>query len=116
MYVLTWLPSVLELAVFVGGLVAGILLRRRDGKASLLVALGFGGQILAILVTVSQSFAISALIEADSGPGSAGSLQTVSFVFGLLLALLRLAGCALVFFGVLRLVRRRPTTVTGVAR
>lgn len=104
-------PGLIEVLLFVAGLVAGILLRRRDGKAALLLAIGFGVQILGVVLSFVEALALPALIH---GVG-AGSLA-ISYGVSVVLRLLTLAAFVLIFLGLLRLVRHRPTAAPGVAR
>lgn len=99
------IAGLIELLLFVTGLIAGILLRRRDGAAALLIALGFGLQILNEVLSYAEQFAPSA-------PGSIGPV----YELGLLLRPINLAGTALIFAGLLRLVRRRPVPAEGATR
>jgi hypothetical protein len=112
--VLTGATSLLQLLLFVGGLVVGILLRGRDGKAAVLVAIGFGVQIIGVVLSLLEGFAISAYVR--SGSSGLSAVASISYGFGAALRLLELAACALIFFGLLRLVRRRPAVTAGVAR
>jgi len=114
--VVTVATSLVQLLLFVGGLVVGILLRGRDGKAALLVALGFGVQLLIVVLSIVEGFVVSAYIRSAGSEDLASTVTTVTYGFSLLLTLLRLAGCALIFAGLLRLVRNRPAVATGVAR
>lgn len=109
MQAVSLISAVLQLLVYVGAIVVAILLRRRDGKAALLLALGIGCQVLGVLISVGEGLAMSAMIR--SSVASSGGMQPVEalvYGFGLVIALIRLAGFALIFVGLLRLVRRRP--------
>lgn len=100
-------PGLIEVLLFVAGLVAGILLRRRDGLAGLLLALGFGVQILGDVLSTVEPFLLDAV----------GADPTVAlYGFSLLTRLISLAGIVLIFVGLLRLVRRRPAMSQGAAR
>lgn len=118
MNVVTMATSLVQFLLFVGGLVVGILLRRRDGKAATLVAIGFGVQIVGVLLSVVEGVAFSAYIRSSTGASDlATTLTTLTYGFSVVLTLLRLVAAGLIFFGLLRLVRRpSPATVTGVAR
>lgn len=113
MNVVTAATSLVQLLLFVGGLVVGILLRGRDGKAAALVSIGFGVQIIGVALSVLESVAISAYIRSGS---ELSAVTSISYGFGVLLRLLELAACALIFFGLLRLVRTRPAVTPGAAR
>lgn len=109
-YVVT---SLIEILLYVAGLVAGILVRRRDGKAGALVALGFGIQILAVVLGFAEALILPALIHSVQ---DAGSVQAFALTFAAVLRLLDLATFVLIFLGLLRLVRSRTATNPGVAR
>ena len=106
------LVSVLvQLALFVTGLVAGILARRRDGLGGALVAAGFGVQILNAFTYVASAAMTSGAVD---GPGDLDRVQAIYMVFNLISALIRLVAYGLVFFGLFRLVRSRPAAMGGV--
>ena len=116
MSVVTVATSLVQVLLFIGGLVVGISLRGRDGKAALLVALGFGVQLLGVALSIVEGVTVSAYISSAVEQGVTAIVTTITYGFGLILALLRLAGCALIFVGLLRLVRRRPAVAAGVTR
>jgi hypothetical protein len=96
--------AVLHLALFGGGVVVALMLRGRDQRAALLTALGFGCELLGIVVGVGQRLVASGIVSAAS---SVAQVQTVFLVFGAVIMLIELAGAVLIFLGLLRVVRRR---------
>lgn len=109
------ISTVLLIALYIGGCVVAILLRRRDPTGGLLAALGFGCMLLTALLSIGQGVAISASIQssADSSADVIDRMQAISMIFGLVIGLVRLAGFALVFAGLLHVIRR-PPAATGV--
>ena len=107
--------TVLLAALYIGGCVVAILLRRRDPKGGLLAALGFGCMILTTLISVGHGLAISAAIQSssDSSADVIDRMRMISIVFGTLGGLVRLAGFGLVFAGLLHVIRR-PSAAAGV--
>lgn len=104
--------SLIEVLLYVAGLVAGILVRRRDGAAGLLVAAGFGLHLLGVVLSFIESLALPAIIHATG----TGSVFTFTYGVSVVLHVLSLAAFVLIFLGLLRLVRGRTTATPGVAR
>lgn len=114
MLAVSGISTVLLIALYVGGCVVAILLRRRDPRGGLLAALGFGCMVVTALLSVGQGLAISGAVHSssDSSADVLGRIQLISIVFITLTGLVRLAGFALVFVGLLRVIRR-PSVTTG---
>jgi hypothetical protein len=109
------ISAVLQILVYVGAIVVAILLRQRDGKAALLLALGTGCQVLGVLVSVGEALAMSAMIRSSvTSTGGMGTVEALVYGFSLVIALIRLAGFALIFLGLLRLVRRPGAAAAGM--
>lgn len=102
------ITSVLELAILILGLVVAVMLRRRDGQGALLLALGFGCELVAVIISVAEAVVSSALIESTLHSGGIQAMQALIYGFGLVIRLVSIGGYILVFLGMLRLVRRRP--------
>lgn len=96
---------VIHLALFVVGLVLALGLRRHDPKAAALTATGFGVQIVVPLISVLQGLVISAVVDARGAGDIEAAVTPLSLLFGVVIALIRLAGIALIFFGMLRVMR-----------
>lgn len=112
MDVVPLITDVVLLLLYVTGLVAGILVRRRDGKAGMLITLGFGVQLLGSVLGFAQALLLPTLVHA----ADLDTVSLVNFGFSVVFRLLNLAAFALVFWGLLRLVRYRPAATAGVAR
>jgi hypothetical protein len=109
------ISAVLQLLVYVAAIVAAIMLRRRDGVAALLLALGIGCQVLGVLISIGEGLATSAIIHSVvTSSGGTDGVEAVIYGFNLVIDLVRLAGFALVFVGLLRLVRRPRATAAGM--
>lgn len=110
--------GLLGFLVSIVGLVAAILLRDRDRRASLLLTVGFAVNLLDAVLGFVFGF-VQAAIDASSDLGNTGDLNTVltiADVVGLVTRLVLVAGLVLVFLGLLRLARQRTTGGPGVAR
>lgn len=107
MDVLTGGTYLVQALLFVAGLVAGILLRGRDGLAALLLAVGFGVQIIGVALSIAEPFLLD-----SAGIGAADLV----YGFSLVLRVVDLAAFVLIFVGLLRLVRRRPVASRGAVR
>lgn len=112
----TVVSAVVQLALYVGGLVVAVLLRRRDGLGALLAALGFGCMLLCVLLSVGEGMAVSAVVGGASGGygDRLARMQTTTMIFTVVIDLVRLAGFALVFAGLLHAIRRRPAPAPGM--
>lgn len=108
-----WGTTLVEMLPFVAGVVAGILLRRRDGTAALLVTLGFGlglfSRVLHLVVVGIQY----TLIGSDDYFSIANAFGYAGLVVP---PFAELAAFVLIIIGMLRLVRRRTTAGAGVTR
>lgn len=98
--------AALHLALFIGGVVVALTLRRRDPRAALLAALGFGCALLSNIVGFGQVFLAPRILSEAQ--------QTTFFVVGLVARLIELAGLLLILLGLLRLVRRRGPVAPGM--
>jgi len=111
--VVSVVTGLVQLLLYITGLVAGILVRGRDGRAGLLIALGFGVQILGAALGFVEGLVLPSLI---SSLHDVDAVQAFTFLLGVVLRLLNLAAFGLVFWGLFRLVRNRPAANAGVAR
>jgi hypothetical protein len=102
--------AVLHLALFIGGIVVALMLRRRDSMAALLTALGFGCVLLSSMIVFGEGFAASRIVSAAP---SGAQVQMTFLVIGIMITLIELAGLMLIFLGLLRMVRRRGPVVPG---
>lgn len=117
MNVVTVGTSLVQLLLYVGGLVVGILLRGRDGTAALLVALGFGVKILGVVVSIADGLVVSAYIRSAAlSPARVATEQAITYGFSLVVRVLEIVACLLIFLGLLRLLRRPRAAATEMAR
>lgn len=111
MAVVALVSAVLHLALFIGGGLVSLTLRRRDPRAALLTALGFGCVLLGNLVAFTQGFVVSRIVRAAS---SAAQVQTTFLIMGAVITIIELLGLGLIFFGLLRVVRHRGPVTPGM--
>lgn len=104
--------------VSIVGLVAAVLLRHRDGRASLLLTAGFGvnllGSVLSFFFGIFHTF-----IDASLNLGNTNDLNTaltITHSASLVSRLISVVALVLVFWGLFRLARHRTTADAGVAR
>lgn len=100
--------SVLRFALYIGGVVAALTLRRRDPKAAVLTGLGFGFVLLSSIVGLTQAFLLPSIA------GGVDQIQVVIMLIGLLIGFIELGGLLLIFLGLLRVVRGHGRPAPGV--
>lgn len=100
--------AVIHLALFVTGVVLALTLRRSDPRAGLLAALGFGCQIVSLVVWVVGPMLLNSMFGYEQA-----MFQVAQVAINAVGRLIEIAGFALIFVALLRRVRA-PRAAMGV--
>lgn len=99
--------ALIHLALLIGGLVAALTLRRRDTRAALLTACGFGCMLLGLFVGMGWGFVAAGVVGRTQ-------METIILVVNLVTTIIRLAGFLLILLGLLRMLRRNVSVASGM--